>query len=191
MIKILRSCIVYLIFTVLLGIVYPLAATFIAQIIMPYKANGSLILKGKTVIGSRLIGQSFTDLKYFQSRPSANNYDGLNSGATNLGPSSKKLTDSAAEKVAKIRQENGLGSDAVIPGDMVLSSASGLDPHISLENANIQAYRISKIRGIATADLTRLINENTDPDFVGIWGCQGVNVLKLNLALDDFGKNSK
>jgi len=187
--KILLSIRVYLIFTILLGFIYPFVVTVIVQVILPYQANGSIINKNDKVIGSKLIGQNFSNPEYFHSRPSANNYDGVNSGGTNLGPSSKKLIDSTAEKITKIRQENGLGSDTQIPSDMVLSSASGLDPHISLRNALLQVNRISKIRGIAVKDLKKMINNNTDSDFIGIWGCSGVNVLKLNLAVDNFGKD--
>ena len=189
--RILRSLIVYVLFTVLLGLVYPLAVTFIAQTVMPYKANGSLILNRGTVIGSELIGQGFTDLKYFHSRFSTNNYDGTNSGATNLGPSSKKLMDDTAEKINKARQEYKLNPDVPIPADMVLASASGLDPHITLENALIQSTRIAEVRGISVNDLKKLIDDNTDSDFVGIWGCPGVNVLKLNIDLDNFGNKLK
>jgi len=189
--KLFKSFKIYAIFTVLLGLIYPLLVTLIAQVLMPYKANGSLVRKGDTVIGSRLIAQNFTGAQYFHPRFSANNYDGTNSGATNLGPSSKKLMDDTADKINKARQENNLSPDALIPADMVLSSASGLDPHISLDNALLQAGRISKIRGIPLADLKKMITESTDSDFIGIWGDAGVNVLKLNLALDGYGKNLK
>ena len=183
--KIIQSLRIYVIFTVMLGLVYPIAITFIAQTLFPYQANGSLLRKGDTVIGSRLIGQGFSDPKYFQSRMSANNYDGTNSGGTNLGPSSKKLMDASADKIAKLRQENGLGADAQVPADMTLTSASGLDPHISLENALIQSGRVAQTRGISLSDIKKLINQNTDNDFIGIWGCPGINVLTLNMALDE------
>ncbi|MCK9583118.1 MAG: potassium-transporting ATPase subunit KdpC [Endomicrobiales bacterium] len=189
--KILLSIRIYIIFTVLLGLIYPLVVTVIAQVILPYQANGSIMRNGDKVIGSKLIGQNFSNPEYFHSRPSANNYDAVNSGGTNLGPSSKKLMDSTAEKIAKVRQENGLSSDTKIPSDMVLSSASGLDPHISLQSALLQVNRISKIRGIAVKDLKKMIDNNTDTDFVGIWGRPGVNVFKLNLAIDDFAKDLK
>jgi K+-transporting ATPase ATPase C chain len=189
--KILLSLRAYVIFTVLLGLVYPLTVTLIAQLLLPYQANGSLILKDGAVIGSKLIGQRFTDLKYFQSRASANDYNAASSGATNLGPSSGKLKENVSERITRVRQENALGPDTRIPADMVLASASGLDPHISLENALLQAGRISKIRNIPIKKLQKIISDNTDPDFVGIWGCQGINVLKLNLFLDDFEKGLK
>jgi K+-transporting ATPase ATPase C chain len=183
----LRSLRIYVIFTVLLGLVYPVAITLIAQLAFPFQANGSLLRKGGAVVGSRLIGQGFTDAKYFQSRMSANNYDGTNSGGTNLGPSSKKLMDATADKIAKLRQENGLAAKTTIPADMALTSASGLDPHISIENANIQAGRVAQARGVPLKQIKKLIDHNTDSDFIGIWGCQAVNVLALNMALDGMG----
>ena len=187
--KILVSIRVYIIFTVLLGLIYPFVVTVIAQVILPYQANGSIMINGDKVVGSKLIGQNFSNPEYFHSRPSANNYDAVNSGGTNLGPSSKKLIDTTADKIANVRQENGLSSDTKIPSDMVLSSASGLDPHISVQSALLQVNRISKIRGITVKDLKKMINNNTDSDFVGIWGCSGVNVLKLNIAVDNFVKD--
>jgi K+-transporting ATPase ATPase C chain len=183
--KIVQSLKAYVIFSVLLGLIYPLGITFIAQFAMPYKANGSLLKKDGKVIGSSLIGQGFAKPEYFQSRPSAVNYDAANSGATNLGPSSKKLMDATAQNILKIRKDNALREDDAVPADMVLSSASGLDPHISLENALIQAERISKIRNIPVIILKGMISKNTDSDFIGIWGRPGVNVLTLNIALDD------
>lgn len=174
----------YIVFTIMLGLIYPLTITVISQMLMPYKANGSLLQKNNIIIGSRLVGQSFTDIKYFQSRLSANNYDGVSSGGANLGPSSKKLIDNTADKILKVRRENGISPDIKIPADMVLTSASGLDPHISPENALLQAERISKIRGISVAALKKMIQKNTDSDFIGIWGQPGVNVLALNIELD-------
>lgn len=188
--KILRSLKIYAIFTVLLGLAYPVAVTVIAQVAMPFKADGSLLFNGGKAVGSKLIGQGFTDLKYFQSRPSANNYDGTNSGAENMGPTSKKLMDATQAMITKVRQDNGLKTDANIPADMVLSSASGLDPHISLENAALQAGRVAKLRGVSLDSLKKLINDNTDPDFIGIWGCQGVNVLALNISLDELASHN-
>ena len=186
--KLIQSIRIYVIFTVLLGLVYPVAITLIAQVLFPYQANGSLLKKGDTAIGSRLIGQGFTKPEYFQSRMSANNYDGTNSGGTNLGPSSKKLMDATADKISKVRQENALSPDVQLPADMVLTSASGLDPHISLENAIIQSRRVAQARGISVSGVKKLIEKNTDSDFIGIWGCPGVNVLALNIALDETAK---
>lgn len=168
----------FIVFSLLLGLVYPLAITGVAQIAFPQKANGSLIVENGQVVGSSLIGQKFNKPEYFNSRPSAVDYNAAGSGASNLGPSSKKLADRVKTDIAK----NNLSGN--IPADMVLTSASGLDPHISAENAKLQAKRIAKIRGLPISKIEELISKNTDSEFLGIWGQEGVNVLKLNLALD-------
>lgn len=172
----------FIIFSVLLGLVYPLAITGIAQIAFPQKANGSLIVENNQVIGSSLIGQKFDKPEYFNSRPSTVDYNAAGSGASNLGPSSKKLVERVKADIAK----SNLSKD--IPADAVLTSASGLDPHISIENAKLQAQRIAKIRGLQISKLDELISNNTDSEFLGIWGQEGVNVLKLNIALDKMAK---
>ncbi|MFA6988990.1 MAG: K(+)-transporting ATPase subunit C [Candidatus Gastranaerophilaceae bacterium] len=174
-------------FSILLGIIYPLTITGIAQIAMPYQANGSLIKENSKIIGSTLIGQKFDSPKYFQGRPSAagKGYDATSSGGTNLGPSSKKLIDQVADKVKQARTENNIPQNKSVPADMVLTSASGLDPHISVQNAMLQAARVSKLNNIPEDRVKILIAKNTDPDFIGIWGQSGVNVLKLNIALDN------
>lgn len=165
----------FIIFSILLGLVYPLAITGIAQIAFPQKANGSLIKIDGQVIGSSLIGQKFDKPEYFNSRPSAVDYNAAGSGASNLGPSSKKLAEQVKERTKGLKN---------IPADAVLTSASGLDPHISIQNAKLQANRIAKIRSLQISKLDELISNNTDSEFLGIWGQNGVNVLKLNLALD-------
>jgi K+-transporting ATPase ATPase C chain len=177
---------VFIIFSVLTGIVYPLGITAIAQLTMADKANGSLIKNDNKVIGSKLIGQNFTDPKYFHSRPSAAGagYDAASSAGTNLGPSSKKLMDQVAKQVAQVRSDNNIPNSMPLPADMVLTSASGLDPHISVENAMLQVTRVSRLNNISEDKVIKLIANNTDPDFLGIWGQPGVNVLKLNIALD-------
>lgn len=172
----------FIIFSVVLGLVYPLAITGIAQVVFPQKANGSLIVENNQVVGSSLIGQKFDKPEYFNSRPSAVDYNAAGSGASNLGPSSKKLADRVKIDIAK----SNLSKD--IPADAVLTSASGLDPHISIENAKLQAQRIAKIRGLQISKLDELISNNTDSEFLGIWGQEGVNVLKLNIALDKMTK---
>lgn len=186
-------------FSILLGIVYPLAITGIAQIAMPQKANGSLIVQKGQIVGSSLIGQKFDKPEYFNSRPSAVNYNAAGSGASNLGPSSKKLMTQVQDRINGIKpltptlSPKGRGRSALtthfsVPADMVLTSASGLDPHISVENANFQATRVAKLRGISEEKVQNLISQNTDHNFLGIWGQDGVNVLKLNIALDKEGK---
>lgn len=182
--EIFKSIKIYLIFTLLLGLVYPLFITAIAQIAIPYQANGSLIKKDGNVIGSSLIGQNFDKPEYFHPRPSAVDYNGQGSGGSNLGPSSKKLMNTVADRIKKVREENNIDKNIKIPADMVLSSSSGLDPHISIENTNFQVKRVAKARGISENQIKKLVNKNIDPDFLEIWGQPGVNVLKLNLALD-------
>lgn len=171
----------FIIFSILLGLVYPLAITGIAQVTFPQKANGSLIVENNQVVGSSLIGQKFDKPEYFSSRPSAFDYNAAGSGASNFGPTSKKLMERVKDANGKWEMENGKFN---IPPDAVLTSASGLDPHISVENAQFQIPRIAKLRNISETKLKGLVNKNTDPDFIGVWGQQGVNVLKLNIELD-------
>ena len=185
--EIITSIKVFIVFSVLLGLVYPLAITGIAQATMKNKANGSLIVKNGQVVGSSLIGQKFDRPEYFSSRPSAVDYNASGSGASNLGPSSRKLMAQVKTRVENAKKFSSLftlHSSPSVPADSVLTSASGLDPHISVENANLQAIRIAKIRNISEIKLKELVNKNIDSDFIGIWGQKGVNVLRLNIALD-------
>jgi potassium-transporting ATPase KdpC subunit len=171
---------------------YPLVVFGIGQVLFHDKANGSLILDSKgTVQGSRLLGQQFTGEKYFHSRPSAagNGYDATSSGGSNLGPTSQKLHDSIAQNVTDYRSQNGLATNAPVPADAVTASASGLDPHISPENAELQVARIAKVRGMTQEEIRGLITQNTDRPDLGFLGDAGVNVLKLNLALDAAGSS--
>lgn len=170
--------------------IYPLIVYGAGQLLFSHKANGSLIEKDGKVVGSELLGQVFTSDKYFHPRPSAAGagYDAANSSGTNLGPTSQKLNDSIKAAVAQYRKENGLADDALVPGDAVTSSGSGLDPHISIENAHLQTARIAKARGLAVADVEAEVARATDGRQLGIFGEPGVNVLKLNLALDARGK---
>jgi len=166
---------------------YPLLVFGIAQVLFPAKANGSLIVDaGGVVRGSRLIGQPFTADKYFHPRPSSagKGYDPTSSSGSNLGPTSQKLRDAVAQNVSDYRTQNGLGTNAPVPADAVTGSASGLDPHISIENALLQADRVAKARSLSIEKVRELIQQNTDPADLGILGDPGVNVLRLNLALD-------
>lgn len=178
----------FILFSVLLGIIYPLIITGIARLAFPNKANGGLVVKNGRIVGSELIGQTFNKPEYFNGRPSAVDYNAAESGASNLGPSSKKLISTVEERIAKVKKENDLNPSDQIPADMVLTSASGLDPHISIQNALLQINRISKTRSITKEQLRSLITKNMDDDFIGIWGSEGVNVLRLNLALDNLGR---
>ncbi len=167
--------------------IYPLIVFAIGQALFAGKANGSLIVDAKgTVVGSKLIGQNFSADKYFHPRPSAagNGYDSTSSGGSNLGPTSQKLADAIKQNVADYRTQNGLAADAPVPADAVTGSASGLDPHISVENAQIQAARVAKARGLKVENVAALIAQYTDPADLGFLGDPGVNVLRLNLALD-------
>ncbi len=166
---------------------YPLAVFGLGQLFFHQQANGSLIVDGAgNVRGSRLLGQQFSAEKYFHPRPSAagNGYDPTSSAGSNLGPTSQKLRDQVAQNIADYRTQNGLGTNSSVPADAVTASGSGLDPHISPENAALQAPRVAKARGLDLQKVTALIGQNTDLPDLGFIGQPGVNVLKLNLALD-------
>ena len=166
---------------------YPLVVFGLSQALFPAKANGSLIIDSSgTIRGSRLIGQQFNGEKYFSGRPSAagNGYDSTSSGGSNLGPTSQKLRDSIAQNIADYRSRNGLGTNVSVPADAVTASASGLDPHISLENAQLQASRVAKARNLSLERVQTLVGQYTDRADLGVLGEPGVNVLELNLALD-------
>ena len=167
--------------------IYPLIVFGIAQAAFDDKANGSLIAdRNGTVRGSRLIGQQFTADKYFHSRPSAagNGYDAANSSGSNLGPTSQKLNDAIKERIESYRKENGLNDNAPVPADAVTAAGSGLDPHISVRNAQLQAARVAKARNVGMEKILEFVRANTDSADLGILGEAGVNVLELNLALD-------
>ncbi len=167
--------------------IYPLVVFGIAQAAFHDKANGSLILdKDGTARGSKLLGQGFTAEKYFHPRPSAagNGYDAANSGGSNLGPTSQKLNDAIKDRIATYRTENGLKDSDAVPADAVTASGSGLDPHISLRNAEMQIPRVARARGLEADRVRALVRQFTDSADLGILGEPGVNVLQLNLALD-------
>jgi potassium-transporting ATPase KdpC subunit len=178
---------ILLVFTVLLGLAYPLAMTGIAGGLFNDRANGSLVTRNGRTVGSKLIGQNFTKAKYFHPRPSAagtNGYDGTASGGSNLGPTNSVLINSVKQRAAAYRKENGLAPKALVPVDAVTASFSGLDPQISVANARLQAPRVAKARGTSTAAVTRLVNAHTTRRTLGVLGEDAVNVLELNLALD-------
>lgn len=175
---------------VVLGIAYPLAMTLAAQGLFRSEANGSLLTRGGRVVGSALIGQRFTGPSWFHPRPSAagpHGYDPMASGASNLGPSNPVLLKAVGRRVAAYRKENGLAANAPVPVDAVTASGSGLDPEISLANAEDQAARVAEARGLSTSRLKALIARYTSGRSLGIFGEKGVNVLELNLALDRLG----
>ncbi len=186
MLQIKRSLLVLAWLTVLCGLLYPLAVTGIAQGLFPSESSGSLIQKGEIVIGSRLIGQAFTRPEYFSGRPSAIDppYDASNSGGSNLAPSNAKLISQVQARVADTRFKNSLAGGAPVPADLVLASASGLDPHISPASALLQARRVADQRKVTQTQMQALIRQNTQQPLLGLWGKERVNVLELNLALD-------
>jgi K+-transporting ATPase ATPase C chain len=167
---------------------YPLVVWGIAQAAFPHQANGSLIVDTNgTVRGSALLAQGFRSDRYFHPRPSAagaNGYDATSSGGSNLGPTSQKLRDQLQERITAYRAVNGLKETDHIPADAMTASASGLDPHISLRNAEIQTARVAKARGLAEEKVRELVFRFTDNPGLGILGEAGVRVLELNLALD-------
>jgi potassium-transporting ATPase KdpC subunit len=166
---------------------YPLVVVGISQALFRDKANGGLILdKDGALLGSKLLAQGFTSEKYFHPRPSAagTGYDAASSGGSNLGPTSQKLNDAIKDRVDAYRKENGLNADESVPADAVTASGSGLDPHISLRNAELQTPRVARTRGLSEEKLRDLIQQHTDGRDLGVLGEPGVNVLTLNLALD-------
>lgn len=176
-----------LVLTVVCCGVYPLVIFGISQAFFKDKANGSLIVdRSGTVRGSKLLAQGFTDPKYFHPRPSSagNGYDAANSSGSNLGPTSQKLNDAIKDRIAAYRSENGLNENQPVPADAVTASGSGLDPHISLSNAELQTSRVAKTRGLGEDKVRELVRQNVDGRDLGFLGEPGVNVLKLNVALD-------
>jgi potassium-transporting ATPase KdpC subunit len=180
------SVLMFLVLTFLVGIGYPLAVWGISQIAFSYQANGSLIVHNGNVVGSELIGQTFTSAGYFHSRPSAagNGYDASASGGSNLGPTNKKLIDRIKADTETLQAEN---PNAVVPADLVTTSASGLDPHISPAAAEFQIPRVAKERNISENDLRKLVQKFTEGRQLGFLGDPRVNVLMLNLELDRQG----
>ena len=168
--------------------VYPVVVYGLGQAFFRDKANGSLIVdpSNGTVRGSKLLAQGFSDPRYFHPRPSAagNGYDAANSSGSNLGPTSQKLKDAIKDRIAAYRTENGLTETDQVPADAVTASGSGLDPHISVQNAELQIARVAKARALDQGKIRDLIRQDTDGRDLGFLGEPGVNVLKLNLALD-------
>ena len=174
--------------TVLLGFVYPMLVTVLAQAFFPAQANGQLIVRDGHVVGSALIAQRFSSPQYFHPRPSAagSGYDAANSAGSQLGPTNRKLIETITENVAAARRDN---PGRPVPIDLVTASASGLDPHISPAAAEFQVPRVARARGISEHDLRRLVLEYTERRQWGFLGEPRVNVLELNLALDKLGKS--
>ena len=184
------SVIAIVVVTVLFGVVYPLATTGVAQVVFPNKADGSQIERDGEVVGSRLIGQDFSGRpRYFQSRPSATEYSANVTFFNNLGPNSADLSALFEENLAAYLERERPFNPGLEPGDVpvdaVTTSASGVDPHISEANAEIQARRVAEEHGLDLERVLELVDENTDGRFLGVLGEPGVNVLELNLAIED------
>jgi K+-transporting ATPase ATPase C chain len=180
-----------LVLTILTGVVYPVAITLVAQVVFPAQANGSLETVDDTVVGSSLIGQQTSDERYFWSRPSAVNTmlgstidSPGSSGATNAGMTSAALAEQVAEREAAFRAANNNPADMAVPADMLFTSGSGLDPHISPEAARLQIDRVADARGLDRETVAALVEQYVEPPQLGLFGQPRVNVLLLNLALD-------
>jgi K+-transporting ATPase ATPase C chain len=180
------AILVTVVFTLVCGVAYPLLSTVIGQVAFHDKANGSLIIRDGVVVGSELIGQTFTAPQYFHSRPSSagTGYDASASSGSNLGPTNPDLLSAVKDRVDAYRKENGLAADATVPVDAVTGSASGLDPHISIANARLQVNRVASERGLDVAVVEQLVRKYTDGRQLLVLGEPGVNVVELNLALD-------
>lgn len=203
------------VFTVLLGLAYPLAVTLISQVAFGDEADGTLVRRDGEVVGSELLGQTFSSPEYFHGRPSAagggasgSEIDVLDpdgeptgetmlasaddistaaSGASNLGPTNEDLLATVEERIAEYRDVNGLADDALVPVDAVTASGSGVDPLISVANARLQAERVADERGMTVEDVLNVVDDHTDGRELGFLGEKGVNVLELNMALDEQG----
>jgi K+-transporting ATPase ATPase C chain len=181
-----QAILVFIVFSVLCGLVYPFLITAVSQFIFPWRSNGSIITSGNQILGSELIGQKFSRFKYFHGRPSATDpaYNASASGGSNSGPSNAKFRDEVMKCIEEVRNDNGLPSNVPIPADLVLTSASGLDPHISVESAMLQVERIARERGVSESKVKEMVSQSIEHRLLGIWGQPRVNVLKLNLAMD-------
>jgi K+-transporting ATPase ATPase C chain len=182
-----RAVIIFLSFSLLCGLVYPLMITAIAQALFPHQAGGSLVMVDGRVVGSERIGQMFREPTYFHGRPSATEpeYNAGASSGSNLGPTNARLLAQVKERMDNVRRENGLASsDMPIPADLVLASASGLDPDISPASAMLQVQRVARERRLPASEVEALVIRHMERPFMGVWGRERVNVLKLNMALD-------
>ncbi|MDD1759075.1 MAG: potassium-transporting ATPase subunit KdpC [Methanothrix sp.] len=182
------AVLIFIAFSLLTGLIYPLLMTGIIQMAIPERASGSLVVMDGRIIGSELIGQNFSGPGYFHGRPSAVGHMANGSGGSNLGPTSSKLMEETQNRIESVRLENGLSSDIPVPADLVLASGSGLDPHISVEGAILQVPRIARSRDLPESKVMALVNQSIEPAILGIFGQDRVNVLRLNIGLDGLNK---
>jgi len=179
-----------LLFSIIVGVLYPLSITGVSALVFPFQSQGSILVKQGTAKGSLLIGQKFSSPKYFHGRPSSaineagTGYNAENSGASNFGPSNETMIKTIEQRFATVRSENDLQTTEAIPADFVQASASGLDPHISPESALLQVARIAKERNLSEQTLRTVIDKHTQQPLLGLWGQPSVNVVQLNLDLD-------
>jgi K+-transporting ATPase ATPase C chain len=183
-----RSIVATIFFAILLCGLYPLVVFGVSQLLFPHQANGSLLVdKSGAVRASALLAQNFTGAQYFHPRPSAagaNGFDATSSSGSNLGPTSSNLVANITQNIATYRSDNGLATNAPVPADAVTASGSGLDPHISPANAELQVPRVAKARGLSEDRVRELVTQNTDGRDLGVFGEPRVNVMTLNFALD-------
>ena len=185
-----RAILIFVTMTVLLGFAYPFAMTGISQLFFREKANGSLVLSDNRVVGSSLIGQNFSGPAYFHGRPSAMEkpYDASNSGGTNLGPSNAKFLEEVAKRIEVVRKKNILDPATPVPADFVLASASGLDPHISVEATILQVPRVAEARELAESEVEDIVAKHVESLLFGFLGSKRINVLRLNMSLDELSR---
>ncbi|MBS3908554.1 MAG: potassium-transporting ATPase subunit KdpC [Actinobacteria bacterium] len=189
--RIVTASVILITMTVLVGILYPLVVTGLAQVIFPKQAGGSLIYQQGMLVGSEIIGQQFTSPGYFHGRPSATGEGGYDAGASsgsNLGPTNKTLLDEIARRATELRSDNGLPSNAKLPPDLVTASASGLDPHISPAAAELQVTRVANARNLTESRVREIIDANIEGRQFGFLGEPRVNVLRLNRDLDEISR---
>jgi K+-transporting ATPase ATPase C chain len=181
-----QAILAFCVLAILCGLMYPLFITGLSQFLFPQKVNGSIITSDNKAVGSGLIGQQFNSPKYFHGRPSATEpaYNASGSAGSNLGPTNTHFLEEVKKRVEEVRNANGLPANTPIPADLVLASASGLDPHISVESVMLQVRRIAKERGVPESEVEEMARRHIEHPLLGIWGEPRVNVLKLNLALD-------
>jgi potassium-transporting ATPase KdpC subunit len=182
--ELMRGLLFFVVLSILTGLVYPFLITGVALLVFPRQAKGSLLTVDGKTIGSELIGQKFTNPRYFYGRPSAVDYDASNSGGSNVGPSNAKSLEEVGGRIEKVRKDNGLTRAITVPADLALTSASGLDPHISLEAAMVQVKRVAKARRLSELEVQELMQRYIEVPLLGFLGQERINVLRLNLTLD-------